>query len=192
MKKPIIAVDCDDVLVSTADQLLDYYYRAHGIHLSSYNELWQKLSSEATRTARDTYLDSEEFLQSPAIANAVEVLRKLNSKYELHIVTGRPSFMQDVTLSWLQKHLPDIFESVIFTNSFVDKTNPAYQTKADVCQQIGAHFLIDDHMQHCEVVSRVGIQAVLFGQYPWNQVDRLPNGIVRCKDWQAVADYLGV
>jgi 5'(3')-deoxyribonucleotidase len=186
MNKAIIAVDCDDVLVATAQQILDQYNRVHGTSVSDYTEIWQLMSSDETRDNRNTYLDSEEYMQSQPIQDAMRALRELNERFELHIVTGRPGFMQDITLAWLKKHLPEVFKTVVFTDFFKQQGG---RSKADICLELGADYLIDDHIRHCEAVARVGVTALLFGDYTWNQADELPKGVIRCKDWPAVAEY---
>ncbi len=65
-------------------------------------------------------------------------------------------------------------------------------TKAEICQKIGAFALLDDSISHLVECAEVGVDGYLFGDYPWNQVEELPNGIVRCLDWQEVADNLNV
>ena len=186
MTKPKVAVDCDDVLIGTAPQILAHYNAAHGTNISDYTEIWQLMSSEKTRDNRNTYLDSEEYMDSEPVQDAIQVLTKLSERFDLHIVTGRPTFMQDITLAWLAKHLPDIFKTVIFTDFFKDKGG---RSKADVCLEIAASYLIDDHAHHCTAVARVGVQAILFGDYPWNKAANLPTGVTRCKDWAAVLEY---
>lgn len=186
MSKPIIAVDCDDVLVGTAQQILNHYNRNHGTNVSDYTEIWQLVSTDETRDSRNTYLDSKEYMNSQPTQDAMQALAKLNQSFELHIVTGRPGFMQDITLAWLEKHLPEIFKTVVFTDFFKKKGG---RSKAEVCLDLGAQYLIDDHIHHCEAVARVGVRALLFGDYPWNQKVVLPEGIARVKDWAAVLEY---
>ena len=55
---------------------------------------------------------------------------------------------------------------------------------------IGASYLIDDSFGHCELAAEVGIKAILFGNYGWNRQQTLIDGIVRCKDWDAVSKIL--
>jgi uncharacterized HAD superfamily protein len=33
------------------------------------------------------------------------------------------------------------------------------------------------------------MSGVLFGNYPWNQVDKLPDNVVRVNNWQEVLEY---
>jgi 5'(3')-deoxyribonucleotidase len=188
-KKQIIAVDCDDVLVETAADIFAHYNRLHGTDISDYFEIWQAMSSDESQNGRNTYLDSQEYLNKQPVKDAMRVLTKLNESCELHIVTGRPSFMQDVTLAWLEKHLPQVFKTVIFTNYFSESGKVAKRSKPEVCRAIGADYLIDDHVHHAEAVAAAGIPVLLFGSYPWNADFNETALIHRVRDWQAVEEY---
>jgi hypothetical protein len=58
-----------------------------------------------------------------------------------------------------------------------------------VLKDVGAAYLIDDQLKHCLAAHDMGVQALLFGNYAWNQASDLPDGIVRCAGWADVADY---
>ena len=65
-------------------------------------------------------------------------------------------------------------------------------TKAEVCKEIGAVALIDDSLKHLLQCSEVGIEGILFGDYPWNQTDSLPENITRCTNWLEVLEHLNI
>ena len=196
MKKSI-AVDCDDVIVNTALPMLDHYNRTYGTRVELKDFYTNDLSlwnspDEATAVRRfDMFGQSPEFFKLTPTQAAIETLRDLKKYYELHIVTGRPSFVEQSTLHWVEQFLPGIFTSVIFTNFFVvDETQPPPRSKADVCTELGVEYLIDDHLHHAEVVAAAGIPVLLFGDYPWNVAEELPKGIQRVSDWAAVRRIL--
>lgn len=62
--------------------------------------------------------------------------------------------------------------------------------KAQVCQDIGADLLIDDHLSHAELAAKCGVQVFLFGDYPWNKADSLSPNITRVGGWGDVAQKL--
>lgn len=196
MKKSI-AVDCDDVIVNTAVPTLDYYNRMYGTRVelkdfySNDLSLWDA-PDEATAVRRfDIYVQSSEFFELVPTQAAVETLGELAKYYELHIVTGRPSIVEQATLHWLEEALPGLFKSVIFTNYFVvDENQPRPRSKADVCAELGVDYLIDDHLHHAEVVAAAGIPVLLFGNYPWNVADQLPSGVRRVSGWSEVRHVL--
>jgi hypothetical protein len=60
-------------------------------------------------------------------------------------------------------------------------------TKGQICKKLGASYLIDDNVGHCEKAIEEGVSAVLFGEYGWH--GDAPDKLVRCKDWPAVLEY---
>lgn len=86
----------------------------------------------------------------------------------------------------LAEHFSNLFKSIQFTNHF----GTTSLTKAQVCQDIGADLLIDDHLNHAELAAQCGVNVFLFGDYPWNKADSLPPNITRVRDWVDVAQKL--
>jgi uncharacterized HAD superfamily protein len=191
MKKLRIAVDCDDVITPTASLITDSYNKTYGTSVALKDfygdfKAWGT-PDEATAIARiDAYLMSEEYQQSEPFAEAIDVLRQLAAKHELHMVTGRGDFLGEATHAMLDKYFPDIFSSVEFTHFFGDNPRP----KSDVCQQLNIDVLIDDHPHHASIVAACGIRVLLFGDYPWNADADVASPIERARDWHEVAQKL--
>lgn len=187
-----IAIDCDDVLVPTAQSILDHYNKTYGTSIpleqlySKDPVVWSVQDySEAVRRVQ-AYLSSPEYLNLPPFKEAIGVIAKLSKRYELHVVTARHDELAEATKRMLAEHFPDLFKSIEFTNHFGEGA----RTKAQVCQAIGAQILIDDHLNHVELAAECGIQVLLFGDYPWNKASSLPPNIARVLDWDDVAQKL--
>lgn len=187
-----IAIDCDDVIVATAPAILRYYNQTYGTNIalpdfySTDPGVWGvKEYAEAIRRV-EAYLKSEEYQNLAPFEDAIEILRKLRQKYELHIITARANFLAEATKRMLAQYFPDIFSTVEFTNHF----GKAARTKAQVCQELGADVLIEDSLHHAQAVASCGIDVLLFGDYPWNQASNLPANITRVRDWKEVAERL--
>ncbi len=184
------------MLVKTARPSLDYYnakykanvtlpeYYSHDLEL-----VWKTADMDTVVRRLNAYLGTEDYQNLKPLPGAVKVLDKLKEKYELHIVTGRPNFTKKDTDTWLDKHFPGVFKSVVFTNFFKYEGQET-STKGDVCVRLGASYLIDDHLQHALSAAAKGVEVFLFGNYPWNKSDALPRHVVRVADWQAVAKQL--
>ncbi len=52
-----------------------------------------------------------------------------------------------------------------------------------------ADIMIDDLPKHCLSAVDHGVEALLFGDYTWNQNDGLGEAVHLVKDWKAVEDY---
>lgn len=195
MTKPIIALDIDDVLSHSAQELIAYG-NAHWGHTNTIDdfnerlaEMWQVDHDEVERRMAEIVADGLHRHYQPAEKSA-EVLRHLQQRFRIIAVTSRRNALQEVTDYWVQTNYPGIVESIIHTNFYGSGDPDAHKrTKADKLKQIGARYLIDDQPKHCNGAAAVGVHAVLFGDYPWSRSAELAEGVVRCKDWQAVQEY---
>lgn len=191
MSKPIIAIDCDDTIINTASNFLDYYNNTFGTNVelkdyySSDLSLW-KADRETFDARVHSYLNSADYQNITPFDDAINVIDQLSDKFELHIVTARPDSLVDITKSMLQLHFPDKFNSIIFTNDLSSKK----RTKAEVCNELSASYLIDDHIHHAEIAAEHGISVLLFGDYPWNETSNLHANIQRVQNWHQIQDIL--
>ncbi|HVO86381.1 MAG TPA: hypothetical protein VMT23_01455 [Candidatus Binatia bacterium] len=190
----IIAIDLDEVVVNTAEDILRHYNRNYGTELDlsdyyshDYKNTWKTADVETAVKRVNSYLETPEYSKSEPIHMAVDVIGKLKQKYKLYIITGRPDFVEIATRKWIAKYFPKIFEDVVFSN-FYDPSK--HRHKGDICQELGVQLLIDDHLEHVLSVSKVGIDGILFGNFPWNQADRLPKNVIRARDWAEVESVL--
>lgn len=192
-RRLVIAIDCDDVLVPSAQDVITAYNNQFGTDLTLTD--WYKpvtysqwgTSEEGVAIARvHEYMRSFEHAQLIPDPKAVMAVRELVKHHELHLVTGRPEYMEATTMKMLGIYFPGYFQSIEHTN-FHAVGDKKSRTKGEVCAQIGANILIDDHIVHGESVIEAGVQRVMvFGDYPWNRREALPRGMVRCYDWKSV------
>jgi 5'(3')-deoxyribonucleotidase len=195
MAKQVIAIDVDDVLALNAHAFTAYSNKHYGtnLHWSDYRDEWNKLwdVDHATIAQRGLeFHDSGAIAEYEHIAEALPVLQELKERYSLVVITSRRKRIYQVTLDWIEKYFPNIFDEIHFAGIFDDYKESSYtETKLDMCRSVGASYLIDDLTKHCFAAADGGIQAVLFGNYKWNQADVLPEGVTRCNDWQAVREY---
>lgn len=201
MSSPVIAVDLDDVLASSAQGFVDYSNKRWGTRLTveDYNEHWSEMwgieHEETIERAHDIYASrvQRDFIHD---REAALVLKDLAKRYKLVITTSRHRQVQQDTLDWLEKHFPEVFSDVHFAGIWEDwgqrkqtLDEAAKLTKADLLKKIGAAYIIDDHPKHCNGAAKVGVQALLFGDYGWNRHVKLAKGIIRVKDWSAVKKF---
>ncbi len=193
MNKPVIAVDFDDVLTPHHVGLLAWYNKSYGTKLTIANYHGLEPGPWGVRTDSEAilrvqkYFDSTEFKSEQPYDAAGEVLRQLADRYSLIVVTGRDHMIEEATKEWLTEHHPGLFVSIHFTAQY--NLEGKSRSKADLVHSERIEYLIEDSLTNLKEVVAVGAKGVLFGDYPWNQTDSLPSGIVRCKDWQAVQEY---
>lgn len=194
-KKPIVAVDIDDVLAANAKAFVDYTNKKWGTSLTidDYDEHWAKVwKTDLVETVRraDEMHDVGHFGRHEHSTEAKPVLEKLSEKYDLMVVTARRKSIEAETLAWLDKNYKDVFKNVHFAGIWDTITDGSiHMTKADVLKDVGASYLIDDQLKHCLAANKTGVKTILFGDYSWNQSDNLPKSIVRCHSWTDVLEY---
>jgi 5'(3')-deoxyribonucleotidase len=203
--KPIIIVDIDDVISDYASSVVRFARRKYDKNFThdKMSENWGEMFNITPREwlkSYEQFLIEERFYKDPPIIDgAFGTLDKLKPEFSLVVLTSRPMFMRDDTLKWLGDNFPGIFNETLFANIY-DKYNDdgsnlstlTKHTKAEMCQEIGAAYLIDDQPKHCNGAAKIGVKSLLFGDYSWNRNVEIVDGVVRVADWSKVADYFGV
>lgn len=191
MAKKTIAVDLDDVLAQHATAFVSFSNAYYGTNLNpeDYDDYWMNLwgelpDEEIERRAAEFHIP-ETTLAYAKIEEAEPVLTRLRQDYDLVIVTARPKQIIPATYEWLNLHYEGVFGDVHFVPIWEPDNKT---TKADICNEIGAEFLIDDVVKHCNIAAEGGITALLFGDYGWGKKETDPR-VTRVKDWQAVQEY---
>lgn len=198
MKKPVLAIDIDDVLTASNEGVRRYVNRTFGMNhtpadyavTGEYRRYWDRIWSadeEEGRKIYESYLASGETARLKPVDGALPAIRRLQTNYALVVVTARHIEQVEHTKDWLGRHAPNIFKRVEFLLERPDNENI---TKAYILRELGAEYIIDDNADHCRHALDAGIQALLFGEYGWNREVTVPDGIVRVKNWSEVLEYL--
>lgn len=199
MSKKIIAIDLDDVVADSTEALRLEANKLPGVNLTREHyqiegEYWAYYEAVWAANKVD-HLVSFDKLQSDMAASqshvglikgAKEALQKLSKKYRIILVTSREVNWIEATNRWVEDNLGSLVERVVF----VHHKNSDGRTKGDACNEIGAEWLIDDNIQHCESALEKGVKVLLFGNYGWNRrAIFLDNLNPRTKNWSEVLEY---
>lgn len=196
--KPIIAVDCDHVVMDINEGIRLYVNEAYGeSHTQedyqvngSYRRYWERVwgTPEGVKSDRFAqFIDAGKMAELEEIPDALESLRSLKDRYDIVMLTARSEREVGDTHSWLGRHALGVFDQVIFMHQW--QPEQALPTKGEICRGIGAKYLIDDNYDHCQIASNLGVASLLFGDYGWNREVELADGMVRASDWSAVKRY---
>ena len=187
MDRKTVVFDLDDVIVDTAPHILSNHNRLFGTDLTlddyykdNFETAWGMPKDQAVLHV-NAYLNSDHCHDLTPSDEALEVIARLESKYDLAIVTGRPDQVSESTSHWLNRHFPGVFNNVIFSNFFANPEKARH--KGDICKELGAISLVDDHISHIQSAADFGINTYLFGEFPWSGNDVLPKGTQRASDW---------
>lgn len=194
MRRLVIAIDCDDVLLPSSEAIVTYYNREYGtdVHVDNFYE--RNPGQWGVESLDDVYERIRLYFQSDAFPkevkpfdDAIEAVRLLSTNHELHLVTGRGPAVEAVTHAMVDSYFNGQFVSVEHTGAYLrgDGTM-GRRTKGEVCAAIGADMLIDDNLDHARSVLESGIETVLlYGQYAWTKKEELA-GAIRCETWSDI------
>lgn len=192
MDRATIAVDIDDTLADHAAAFIEFSNKHYGTDFkpADYSDRWDILWNiddwdEIMRRA-DLFHQPGATGDYAVIAGAKLCLQTLSERYNLVVVTARELKTKAETHEWLQTHFDGIFSDVHFV-PFWEPNNTL--TKADICKQIGATYLIDDVPRHCNLAAEGGITALLIGAYADNSPEPINPDVIRIPDWVAVHEY---
>lgn len=199
MAKPVIAVDIDEVLGEYAVDFVKFSNERWGtsLEVSDYTEHWSQLwqiEHEETIRRRDTINESDLVANLSQIPGANEALTQLSESFDIVLVTSRPLILEQDTRAWLEKCYANLVKDIYFAGMYDgDITDKSFlKTKSSVYSQISPQFVIDDQFKHCQAAADLGINAILFGDYPWNHDVNESELITRCRDWNEVLTHINL
>lgn len=191
--RKVIAVDIDEVLAD----FLSYFVYFHNLMYktsANKNDMKKYYLHEVFNVDRDEM--SIRYLEFKAlhllerlepVKGAKEGIKALIKKgFEPHLVTARPQVIEQETKKWLEIHFKSFDFPIHFTHTTSGK--PA-RKKSEICKQIGAEILIDDHIDNALDCAGSGIKVYLMDA-PWNQLEDLPGSIVRVKSWKEIIELI--
>jgi 5'(3')-deoxyribonucleotidase len=191
VSKPVLAIDMDEVIFPFTLVFLEHHNKQNGTavemnDLQTYYFIEELLGIESSEVEKvlAQFLEASFTQQSGPYPETVEAIQQLKQKYDIHIITARHHTMMDSTHKWFKKHLPDTFHGIHFNRP----AEGVKRSKAEMCVELGASVLIDDHIENLLDCADHGIRALCFGDYPW-QAD-IPEEIERVKDWNEVLEVL--
>lgn len=198
MPKQTIAIDIDDVLADSAKGVVAFSNKRWGTNLTieDYKEHWGAMwgIDHAETHDRSAVINASGLAaRHDNFEEALPVLKKLAKRYRLIVVTSRRADSEKDTRAWLDQHYGELFDDVVFSGFYDNLKHHGEgsyrQTKEKILLANKADFILDDQLKHCAAAQKVGIQGLLFGDYPWNRDETLPAGVIRLTDWPAVGGY---
>ena len=197
MNKRCIAIDIDDVIADstesvrllankrTGSNLTKDHYRIPGEYWGYYERVWREhgLQDKVSFLNLDNDMAVDQ-LHVPLLAGAEFGVSVLLQKEEVILMTSRDPSWELATERWIKHHFGNKCPKIYFAKNHKYSSE---KTKGELCLELGVNWLIDDNVEHCLSAVKVGVGAVLFGEYGWHQ--NKPNELVHCKDWPAVIEF---
>lgn len=196
--KPIIALDIDDVLANVIDSVRLWANAETGVVLPKeayytddnywhyFDTIWERhgLSDKLTFA---TVLERMATDQSniATVEGAREAVATLRAQYDFVYITSRPSYQQDETRRWVDEHIANDIPLYMAYNPMLDTEA---RSKGEICAELGVSLLIDDNVGNCQSAIDYGVDAIVFGDYGWNE--KVPAHMKRCQTWREIEEYL--
>jgi 5'(3')-deoxyribonucleotidase len=178
-----IAVDLDEVLFPLLKPMMKYH-RVNEPSTMRYPYKFSEVFGVTPDRAQSmlyAYCDTYEFENQRPVIGARHNVEAISQNVDkMYIVTGRQEFLRDKTEKWIQTHFPNVFNDIIFTNSYT----PDEIRKADVCKALNADLVIDDLIETCKDCKELKIKSINYigiPVYPWCTPER--SEIFKAASW---------
>jgi len=190
-----IGIDIDNTIAPTFNTIINFMNKKYTVK--------KKRSHSKDPSAFDLYhtdfnlfyKDWVEFLNSDKhhdmkpINGSVRVIKKLNKKHQIYIITARNSKHRKNTVLWIEKNYKEKFEEIHFIDyNHEDYTKPFF-TKGDIVKRLGIDVVIEDNLNEIRDIAKKNPKTKLFlfdknNQYTWNKERPLPKNTMKIESWK--------
>ena len=180
MKRLVIGMDLDGVIVDYVTATLPLLSKVCNRPISYQDlrsrDLGEALNIDEKRVAYiwEQIIFTDLLRYAPPIKGAIPALSTL-SGHDIWLVTGRPTSMQSLTVSWLNERNIK-YDRIAFDS---DKTAGKLSLERD------CDVFVEDQLEVASVIAEAGVFTLLLDQ-PWNQASILPKNCERVPDWNAI------
>ncbi len=185
-----IGIDLDEVLSDFLSALITFHNNTYGTSLKreefvSYKfwKIWGGTKKEAIKKVHDFYRTNY-FKKIKPILKSQEVVNELKKKgNKLFVITSRQNEVSQETLDWVNKHFPNVFTNIYFTNSY--SLSGKILTKEKISDQLSIDVLIEDSLEYALQCLGLNRKILLF-DCSWNSMRKLPEGVFRVYKWEEI------
>ncbi len=169
-----LLIDMDDVLADTGAKILDVFNQRNGLQLekSFFEDKHFYEYIKGHNSYRDALYEPGFFRDIKVFPDAIDVVKELNEKFEVYIVSAATEFPLSLTekMEWLDEHFP-----------FISWRNRVFCGDKSI---VHGDIMIDDHARNFENFSG---RKILFHSMHNTQVQ----GYERVKSWREIRELIG-
>lgn len=191
--KEVLAVEFFDVVGGYTDAYYAWHNTEFGTkidieHITSPDKrLVTNVDSQTHLERIETFMFDHFDLIQP-VAGARGALRRLATRYELHLVTAGHVMLAETVTNWLERHDLMYFSMLHTVDNFHYVDPHGLRMKLEKCRRIGATRLIEKADNYALEAAEGGISVVMpalrwNGQVTHERITRLPS-------WGAIALHL--
>jgi len=179
--KTRILVDVDGVIADFVTAYLDTYKELGGVVPDDFEWThWDSMQDlPDAHLTRHVWQDPELFLRPEPYPGAIDALKKMDSRYDVRIVTCVPHLHIYARNLWFAQHAPFIHRKgqLIFT---ADKS------------LIRGDIFVDDYLPHVYAWLKVNEHTGVIINRPWNKGDGGPEAYTRLDSLTSLAERLAL
>ncbi len=177
---PILGIDLDNIISDTDKLVRLIIYELHEIKLEREDIIFFEYSKCGITKEQESEVfhvfherRCSEVIPKPG---AVEKIKKLNEKFQVHIVTSRPLSVKNKTIKWLCDYNIN-YDDIDFRT---DKHT----------SEISFDYFIEDKKDTAYKLAYKGINTIIMDK-PWNQPNPKDiDNITRVYSWEEIFEYL--
>ena len=192
MKGKTIAFDFDDTLYNSVELFLVFNQKMFG-GTATYADIgpghfheYLGITEEEENNRWNLFFNDPEYWDGKPHHKTLETLQDLKTNHRLVVLTARTKDWQHQVKSWIEKHLPNIFEEILF----VDSPEFQKQSKVLICNAKNIAYLIDDNVYQitsCLEYPDPKVEIIVFDR-PWNR--HIAHQAPRVTSFQEVLKFL--
>ena len=185
VKNMIIGIDIDNTIAPTFRTIIRYMNKKYKLN--------KKYTNSKESTAYDLFyptlnlffndwrkfVKSKEHNNMKPIPGSVRVIKKLNKKHNIFILTARDNSQKENTIKWINKYFKNKFEKILFIDYKNDDSSEPIYTKGDLCKKYNIEIMIEDDLSQIKEIYKKKPNTKLFlfnrhNQYTWDLNKKIP------------------
>ena len=189
-----IGIDMDGVIANLTPKMIEYHNLTYNLKhntsgYTNYNltEVWNCSLEEMIKRIHDFYR-SDLFKTIKPVKHSQTGIGRLSKKHELILITSRPYFIEQLSITWLDKYFPKHFKKIVHTNQITHQ-HEKRKKKSEICKEEKVDLMIDDALEYAIDCATAGVDVFLFDAL-WNQQENTHQKIKRVFGWKGINKHL--
>ncbi|MCH8945610.1 MAG: hypothetical protein IIA85_01690 [Nanoarchaeota archaeon] len=186
-----IGIDIDEIVVEFLRGYLDFYNEIHNTNFKfddnysyRFEEFLNTSKERAVKTTHD-FFETESFENLDLVEGVRELILEISKNHQVIFITARHLMVKEKTRIFLEKHFPNLPLRIFHTGDYFEGN----KTKAEICEQQGVDFLIEDNEDYARSCADKGVKVFLL-EKPWNKNCEAHPNIIKINHLKEVLDKI--
>jgi uncharacterized HAD superfamily protein len=183
-----IGIDLDEVVMELIKPFLDFYNKKYKKNHSfedwiSYDFLRDIGEISESSDVFTEFFTTDFYSNAKLIEGAEQAIKEIGKNHDIFFITSRSKKISKQT----EEHLKEFFPELSFTLIHSGDVFGEAKTKAEICNDLGICFYLEDNPDFCLNCAENNINVFVFDR-PWNKNIKDHQNITRVFSWE---DILG-